>query len=99
MQGSIPLILCLLNMTHLRWQFFKPAAVDDDEIKKSRRVAGCLEIQDYVWQAVGWQQKSPLWPWNAMREDARCQMPVARCKFWKWPVWPWNAVSLRLAVR
>ena len=29
---------------HLRWQCFKPAAVDDDEIKKSRR-AGCLEIQ------------------------------------------------------
>ena len=32
---------------HLRWQCFKPAAVDDDEIKKSRR-AGCLDSQNYV---------------------------------------------------
>lgn len=39
------------SLSDARWQCFKPAAVDDDEIKKSRRV-GCLEIQDYVWQAV-----------------------------------------------
>ena len=46
----------VLIMTHLRWQCLKFVSVDADEIKAlfSRR-ASLLEIQDYVWQRMGWQ--------------------------------------------